>query len=200
MANNSAVNGKPGKEIVNGSPDSKSGKNKKELHIIDAETLAVLIKRGREKGFLTYDEVNRSLPKNLRSSEVMDEVLIVLEDNSIQIVEKEESISLELLKSGSKKDGVRAAVVDMSEFGAVTDPVKMYLREMGLVTLLSREGEVEIAKKIEEGEQKILRALLDTTTAIECLKTLGEKIEEGMLRPKYVLRDLDEGEVYVHED
>jgi RNA polymerase primary sigma factor len=75
----------------------------------------------------------------------------------------------------------------------------MYLREMGMVTLLSREGEVEIAKKIEAGEQEVLRALLDTTTGVECILRLGEQIESGVLRPKYVLRDVDEGETYVDE-
>jgi RNA polymerase primary sigma factor len=70
---------------------------------------------------------------------------------------------------------------------------------MGMVTLLSREGEVEIAKKIELGEQEVLRALLDTTTAVEGLLTLGDQINAGLLRPKYVLRDIDEGEAFVDE-
>ena len=87
----------------------------------------------------------------------------------------------------------------LPDFGTVTDPVKMYLREMGMVTLLSREGEVEIAKKIEAGEQDVLRALLDTSTAVQCILDLGERIEGGGLRPKYVLRDVDEGDTYVDE-
>ena len=86
-----------------------------------------------------------------------------------------------------------------SDFGTVTDPVKMYLREMGLVTLLSREGEVEIAKKIEAGEQEVLRALLESPIGVESIIALGADIENGALRPKYVLRDIDEGDTYADE-
>jgi RNA polymerase primary sigma factor len=75
----------------------------------------------------------------------------------------------------------------------------MYLREMGLVTLLSREGEVVIAKKIEAGEQEVLRALLESTSGVESIIDLGENIEDGALRPKYVLRDIDEGDTYADE-
>ena len=85
------------------------------------------------------------------------------------------------------------------EFGSVTDPVKMYLREMGLVTLLSREGEIEIAKKIEAGEQEILRAMLDTTITVDSIIHLANDIEIGRLRPKHVLRDIDEGDTIVDE-
>ncbi len=87
----------------------------------------------------------------------------------------------------------------MSDYGSVTDPVKMYLREMGLVTLLSREGEVEIAKKIEAGEQDVLKALLETTFGIDYLLDLGQRIENQTLRPKHVLRDIDEGDTYQDE-
>jgi RNA polymerase primary sigma factor len=78
----------------------------------------------------------------------------------------------------------------------------MYLREMGLVTLLSREGEVVIAKEIEAGEQEILKALIDTTIGVKCILELGRKIENGELRPRRVLRDvreIEEGDAYVEE-
>ncbi len=90
-------------------------------------------------------------------------------------------------------------MTDTSDFGTVTDPVKMYLREMGLVTLLSREGEVEIAKKIEAGEQEVLRALLETSIGVESILSLGGHIEVGELRPKHVLRDVDEGDTLSDE-
>ena len=87
----------------------------------------------------------------------------------------------------------------MPDYGSVTDPVKMYLREMGLVTLLSREGEVEIAKKIEAGEQDVLKALLETTIGVDFILDLGRRIESLLLRPKHVLRDVDEGDTYQDE-
>ncbi len=85
------------------------------------------------------------------------------------------------------------------EFGAVTDPVKMYLKEMGMVTLLSREGEIEIAKKIEHGERNILRAMLDCPLTILTIFIYGDKMEEKSMRPKHVLRDVDEGDGIVDE-
>ncbi|MBU1342803.1 MAG: RNA polymerase sigma factor RpoD, partial [Proteobacteria bacterium] len=85
------------------------------------------------------------------------------------------------------------------EFGAVTDPVKMYLKEMGMVTLLSREGEIEIAKKIERGERDILRAMLDCPLSLLTIFMYGDKMEKKSMRPKHVLRDVDEGDGVVDE-
>ena len=85
------------------------------------------------------------------------------------------------------------------EFGAVTDPVKMYLKEMGMVTLLSREGEIEIAKKIEVGERDVLRAMLDCPLALNTIFMYGKKMEEKSMRPKHILRDVDEGDGVVDE-
>ena len=75
----------------------------------------------------------------------------------------------------------------------------MYLREMGMVTLLSREGEIVIAKKIEAGEQEVLRAMLETTLGVDSIINLGDQIAAGTLRPKHVLRDIDEGDTIVDE-
>lgn len=85
------------------------------------------------------------------------------------------------------------------EFGAVTDPVKMYLKEMGMVTLLSREGEIEIAKKIEQGERDVLRSMLDCPISLSTIFIYGDKMEKKSMRPKHVLRDVDEGDGVVDE-
>jgi RNA polymerase primary sigma factor len=70
---------------------------------------------------------------------------------------------------------------------------------MGMVTLLSREGEVTIAKKIEAGEQEVLKSLLETVTGVDCILDLGRHIEKGDLRPKHVLRDIDEGDSFMDD-
>ncbi|THB76696.1 MAG: RNA polymerase sigma factor RpoD [Desulfobacteraceae bacterium] len=85
------------------------------------------------------------------------------------------------------------------EFGSVTDPVKMYLKEMGMVTLLSREGEIEIAKKIEVGEREVLRAMLDCPLSLNAIFIYGQKMESKSIRPKHILRDVDEGDGIVDE-
>jgi len=106
-------------------------------------------------------------------------------------IKSKESKTDEEKKARAKQLG-NDTVTASAEFGTVTDPVKMYLREMGLVTLLSREGEIEIAKKIEAGELKILRILLDTTLTVNGILLLSQVNETGRLMPKYILRDNSE--------
>ncbi|MBF0573872.1 MAG: RNA polymerase sigma factor RpoD [Desulfamplus sp.] len=88
---------------------------------------------------------------------------------------------------------------DDMEFGTVTDPVKMYLREMGMVTLLSREGEIEIAKKIEVGEHEILKSMLASPLAVNALLLRGDRIESKRMPLKQFLRDVDEGDILADE-
>jgi len=171
---------------------------------LDKKTLAVigkLMAQGKKKGFLTYDEVNAVLPEDMLSPDQIDETLMLFDTKGIEIVDRgrEKSKATTAAKKKAKAKTCAKAKTSAVEFGSVTDPVKMYLREMGLVTLLSRDCEVEIAKKIEAGEQEVLRALLDTTTGVNCLLEIGQFIKNGELRPKYMLRDIDEGETYVDE-
>jgi len=159
--------------------------------------LKELILKGKEQGFLTYDEINEVLPDEALTPERLDETLILFDDLDIEILDdNKQKLPHKARKVPKKTEDEQPPV---SDFGTVTDPVKMYLREMGMVTLLSREEEVEIAKKIESGEQEVLKALLETTTGVECILGLGGHIEEGSLRPKHVLRDLDEGDTMVDE-
>ena len=157
-----------------------------------------LLTKGKKQGFLSYDEINELLPAELLSPEQIDETLIMFDENEIEVVDEKTKKKLITKKKKKEKKPVSQQIRD-TDFGTVTDPVKMYLREMGLVTLLSREGEVEIAKKIEAGEQEVLHALLETVTGVESIISLGEEIAEGNMRPKNVLRDIDEGDTYVDE-
>ena len=176
----------------------KSGTKRKISKIIDKKILNELIEKGRKQGYLTYDELNNMLPDEMLSAEQIDETLMMFDELEIDIVTKDkQKIVASEDKQTAKK--TRLPEVSATDFGTVTDPVKMYLREMGLVTLLSREGEIVIAKKIEAGEQEVLKALLDTKTGVDSILHLGEQIETGSLRPKHVLRDVDEGDTYVDE-
>jgi len=154
--------------------------------------------KGKKQGYLTYDEINKFLPEDMLSPEQIDETLMLFDDNDIQVVDEKQQKKVAKLHAVKAKKSIKESS-DRADFGTVTDPVKMYLREMGLVTLLSREGEVVIAKKIEAGEQEVLHALLETMSGIESIIGLGENIESGSLRPKYVLRDVDEGDTYADE-
>ena len=163
----------------------------------DQKVLKALIEKGKEQGSLTYDEINKALPNEMMSSEMIDDTLMMFDDMDIEIIEKEDTIGEK--ESVTAKKATITKAVTLSDFGSVTDPVKMYLREMGMVTLLSREGEVEIAKKIEAGEQDVLKALLETSLGVQYILEFGYLIERGALRPKHVLRDVDEGDAYVDE-
>ena len=162
---------------------------------ISQKMLEKLISKGKQKGFLTYDEINKALPEEMLSLEQIDETLIMLNDLDIEIIDEKKNKLTRVKK-------VKVSAVPPSDFGTVTDPVKMYLREMGLVTLLSREGEVVIAKEIEAGEQEVLKALIDTAVAVEYILEIGKQIESGELRLKQVLRDvrdMDESGAYIDE-
>ncbi|RPI70843.1 MAG: RNA polymerase sigma factor RpoD, partial [Desulfobacteraceae bacterium] len=135
------------------------------------------------------------LPDEMLSSDQIDETLMMFDELDIEILDEDKCILSEKLVSIP----VIKEEAEDTDFGTVTDPVKMYLREMGMVTLLSREGEVEIAKKIEAGEQEILKSLLETTLGVDSIIKLGDDIEKEIVRPKHVLRDLDEGDAYIDE-
>lgn len=177
---------------------AKAIDDKQQQKGISEEVLKKLIEDGRESGTLSYDKINKALPDEMLSAERIDNTLMMFEDLGIDIVDE---TNKKLKKIKPKKESTTAKVSDASvpDYGSVADPVKMYLREMGLVTLLSREGEVDIAKKIEAGEQDVLKALLETSLGVEYLLELGQRIENRVLRPKHVLRDIDEGDTYQDE-
>jgi len=186
------------KKTAKKSVAENSAANQESTPKMTTEAIKSLLSRGKKQGYLTYDEVNEALPEELFSPEQIDETLMLFDANNIDVVDKKHQKKVVKLKKSSEKKAVAKGAAS-PDFGTVTDPVKMYLREMGLVTLLSREGEVVIAKKIEAGEQEVLRALLESTTGVESIIDLGGNIEDGALRPKYVLRDVDEGDTYADE-
>ena len=171
-----------------------SKKAKKDL----LNAIEKLVAKGTKEGSLTIDAIQKALPKETTSSQLIDEVITVCLSKDIKVVENGKPAAK---KKAPKKAAAKAKPKKSkaADFGKVNDPVKMYLREMGLVTLLSREGEVVISKKIEAGEQSVLRALIDAPVAVEILIDLGEKIEHQQLRPKYVLKDVDEGDAQIDE-
>ena len=172
---------------------------KKNLAIKNQKKLKTLITKGKKQGFLTYEEINELIPDGEVSADQIDNTLIMLGEMDITITDKE-NIPKQIAKlKAAEKKTAKTGQKALPDFGTVTDPVKMYLREMGLVTLLSREGEVEIAKKIEAGEQNVLKSLLETTMGVDYILKLGEHIKEGELRPKHVLRDIDEGDTFIDE-
>jgi RNA polymerase primary sigma factor len=174
------------------------GEEQKSTKAVSEKAMKVLIAQGKKQGFLTYDELNTALPEEMLSMDQVDDTLMMFDDLGIDIIDEK---NRNLTKAKIQKLDPNASLEDngIADYGTVTDPVKMYLREMGLVTLLSREGEVEIAKKIEAGEQDVLKALFDTTIGVNFILDMGTRIENQALRPKHVLRDVDEGDTLQDE-
>lgn len=155
-----------------------------------------LIHRGKEKGFLTYEEVNDALPDDVVSADQLDDVLTMFDEMDIEIVDQEKAAQLAKKKEEAEEKTEERRVVAEDDFsgGRSTDPVRMYLRKMGQVALLTREGEVEIAKRIEEGEDKALRILLSVPMGLNELIQMGERIKKGDVRVTDLVKDFDETE------
>jgi RNA polymerase primary sigma factor len=179
----------------------KSSKQKDEAKEVKDEKFNELVSRGKKQGYLTYEQISEALPEDMMTPEQIDETLMWFDDLDIEVVEKRKKLSdSEKKDEGDPEKLSQSDEIDaIATYGTVSDPVKMYLREMGLVTLLSREGEIEIAQRIEAGEQEVLRAMLETTIGVESIISMGDHIATGFMRPKHVLRDIDEGDTIVDE-
>ncbi|CAN5903781.1 hypothetical protein BH11MYX2_BH11MYX2_25920 [soil metagenome] len=163
-----------------------------------------LIELGKAKGFVTYDEVNDHMPEDVVSTDQIDGWLSALGEHGIEVVDGSSKARGDgslidqppkeggPLGLGGEKD--EKEEVDEDEeyaYSRTSDPVRMYLRKMGSVSLLTREGEVEIAKRIEDGERKMLQAVLNSTVAVEELIAIGERLRHGKVRVKDVVKDID---------
>ena len=176
-----------------------------------------LITLGKTKGFLTYDDVHEALPGEDVGPDQMDDVLSALDDEEIEVVDDASNIKIAphrgaeddappktKAKGDADDDGPAPAAASSSSAPARTgsddeyyksnDPVRMYLRKMGSVALLTREGEVEIAKRIEEGENEILSAILSSPVAVREIIDIGERLRNHKIRVKDIVRDAEDEE------
>ncbi|HEY4179679.1 MAG TPA: RNA polymerase sigma factor RpoD [Kofleriaceae bacterium] len=170
-----------------------------------------LIELGKTKGFVTYDEVNDHMPEDVVSTDQIDGWLSALGEHGIEVVDGSSkargdgSLIDQPPKEGSplgigeEKDKEEVDEDEEYAYSRTSDPVRMYLRKMGSVSLLTREGEVEIAKRIEDGERKMLQAVLNSTVAVEELIAIGERLRHGKVRVKDVVKDIDEDEAEFNE-
>ena len=164
--------------------------DKSEEQAVDGRTrLKLLIVLGKERGYLTYAEINDHLPDDVQDSEQIDGIIGMINDMGIQVYEEAPDAEVLLMSDAppavADEDAVEEAeqalaTVD-SEFGRTTDPVRMYMREMGTVDLLTREGEIEIAKRIEDGLKHMVQAIAACPTTIAELLAMVDKVEADEL-------------------
>jgi RNA polymerase primary sigma factor len=167
---------------------------RRELDPADAEArrmrLKNLIVLGKERGYLTYAEVNDHLPDDMLDAEQIENIISMINDMGIQVYDEapdaEQLLMSDAAPAVADEDAVEEAEAALStvdsEFGRTTDPVRMYMREMGSVELLTREGEIEIAKRIEDGLKHMIQAISACPTTIAEILALAEKIERDEIR------------------
>ncbi|WP_047515931.1 RNA polymerase sigma factor RpoD [Methylophilus sp. Q8] len=176
--------------------DKELGINEVETHkdpatqAMDAEArrtrLKTLIVLGKERGYLTYAEINDHLPDDVQDSEQIESIIGMINDMGIQVYEEAPDAEVLLMSDAppavtdedAAEEAEQALATVDSEFGRTTDPVRMYMREMGTVDLLTREGEIEIAKRIEDGLKHMVHAIAACPTTIAQLLDMVDKVEK----------------------
>ena len=143
-----------------------------------------LIESGKERGYVTYEDINQALPPDNVSSEQIEDTMTQLSELGINVVENDDSDDVEQTDSGGQANSAKASNDEGQELGRTDDPVRMYLREMGSVELLSREGEIAIAKRIEAGREKMISAICESPLTFRAILSWREalKNEEMLLR------------------
>ena len=172
---------------------------------IQSDGVKKLISLGEEKGFLTYDDVNEMLPSDIVSSDQIDEIIMLFGEKNIDIIDTDKGEKIILKKTvdeaaeakEEEEDELLSLLPGVARTG---DPVKMYLREMGLVSLLSRDEEVEIAKKIEEGEWEITDAVFSVLTSVKDIVGMGRELKQGDLRVKSIVDNIEDEDGFVEEE
>ncbi len=202
------TNGKAKASTSRSKKSAENGKSKSD----NAREVAQLITLGKSKGFLTYDDVHDALPGDDVGAEQMDDVLSALGDEDIEVVDDSANLKVSTRAAPAESATTRksAGKADRGSETTTTtttttktadddlyksnDPVRMYLRKMGSVALLTREGEVEIAKRIEEGENEVLAAILNSPVAVREIIEIGEKLRNHKIRVKDIVRDAEDEE------
>src|SRR5215475_1594595 len=173
--------------------DTVTAEQDVETTLLDVQTAAVkrLIARGKERGYITFDELNAILPPDQNSSEQIEDVMANFSEMGIQVVEGEETEdgeapAVKTEKSEEAEEEEPTGNVDEASLGRTDDPVRMYLREMGSVELLSREGEIAIAKRIEAGRDMMIGGLCESPLTFKAIISWHDQLKAGRM----LLRDI----------
>ncbi len=161
--------------------------------LMDSVTAAVkkLIAKGKERGYITIDELNAVMPPDDSASEQIEDVMTLFSEMGVNVIENEDSEESSSPQEGTVATGSRpAGNLNDDDIGRTDDPVRMYLREMGSVELLSREGEIAIAKRIEAGREKMIGALCESPLTMRAIAHWHDALNEGELLLRDVI-DLD---------
>ncbi len=176
--------------------DTATAEQDADSNLLDVQSAAVkrLVAKGKERGYITFDELNAVLPQDQMSSEQIEDVMAMLSEMGIQCVEGEEAeegeapvvAAAEKTEDAEAEEGSPTGNVDEASLGRTDDPVRMYLREMGSVELLSREGEIAIAKRIEAGRDMMISGLCESPLTFRAIVNWHDQLKAGRM----LLRDI----------
>ncbi len=183
---------KPGSKIAPKKPGENETPGDADSPLLDMSDVGVrkMIAKAKARGYVTYDELNKVLPSDKTSSEQIEDTMAMLNEMGINVIESEEAEegeegALPVAADGSSK-ALATTAKSGEQYDRTDDPVRMYLREMGSVELLSREGEIAIAKRIEAGRELMIGALCESPLTFEALTVWRDELNEG----KVLLRDI----------
>ena len=182
---------KPGAKIPPKKPGESETPGDADSPLLDMSDVGVrkMIARAKQRGYVTYDELNKVLPSDKTSSEQIEDTMAMLNEMGINVIESEEAEEAEGENLPAVAEGSKALATTPKsgeQYDRTDDPVRMYLREMGSVELLSREGEIAIAKRIEAGRELMIGALCESPLTFEALTVWRDELNEG----KVLLRDI----------
>ena len=174
-----------------------------EQEALSKEEIQKLIRMAKEKGTLTIVDINESLPAELTAPSVLDQVMFAIEAAGVAISEYTEQAKAdekeEFLADSEKDDDEDEEEAKEASDVKGTDPVRLYLRKMGSVSLLTREGEVEIARRIEKGEREIVRSMLMSPLGTFEIINLGKRLDQGRIKVKAIFRGLEDEDTQYDE-
>jgi RNA polymerase primary sigma factor len=172
--------------VANSMTRSDDFEDKEVKKTIDEKTVKQLLAQGKKRGYITYEELNEVLPEDKLASEQIEDIMSTISEMGINVVEDEEVDPGEKTESAQRDEDDEDEGLEASEAGRTDDPVRLYLREMGGVELLSREGEIEIAKRIESGREMMIGAICENPLTIRAIVSWCDALSKDQM----LLRDI----------
>lgn len=153
----------------------------------------------KDKGVFDFEEVDEVMDSDEVSSEQLEDVLTTFNEIDIEVIGDEEGVSTQKVEEDFVEEERVEEIEDLDLIGRTSDPVRLYLREMGRVSLLTREGEVVIAKRIEEGKKEVIRVILNCTMTVKEVLNIGEGICQGRIEIRDITNEVEDDEGYTEE-
>ena len=182
---------------------STANKSDNELSSVEKKLIKELVSNGREKGFVTIDEINESLGDETPSPEQLEKIFNIFAEMDIEVIDSEKKMDIvsDQTDSATELDNETGELnLDPGIDNSTDDPVRMYLREMGSIQLLSRDGEVEVAKRIEKGNADLIDIFSDSKLILLYLQNLTKHLKNKKIKARHVISGLDEDDNVIEDE